>query len=899
MEARVGLALKNSDTSSSGVAKVRKLLGNLDVATNDRAKVAAPLTELKAQQQQQQQRQQQQPLQDHSHQERPFALSRHLRSDLLTSILLEMPTNSPLDRSPTAATTMSRAGVSIASAQTDSAEALTWALSSAVTRPDAGGCQRAFAACAAATPPRWQAALLLLNAMQKPLIRTSPEALTSNRKSADTRSAAAAEAEGEPTPTVQLTLDCVATAMTACLRGGQPAAALELFHRASTKQLIDLMDAPSSRRSKLVLAQCAFRACSALEDGASAEKVWDSSNRAALRPDARLAAAAVDALAYVPWPPQLKHHHHNGDDDDDVYDKNDDISSETLDNLESASSSIGAVEWPLSVAHAALLSADAAGAFVGEEEPSHRRPKRRITSERGHSNASTWSAPLCAAVLRSYRPPQLLSPTAEDEDALSSSETNASAEMPSTSHVGGAHARVERVLTFLDHCHSREVRFEKASTCNYDPSSSISRSSSANSNHLHTTLWESASADVLAACAPAAAIDGPEVLNEALAALKLLASEAIPRTRTSSNNRSNSCSSISTTGSINKSYDGKDQKPMPEAAVVGLALRRLRLANLAEDALPLVNLLRDRFIVPALSLGSEASAVAASAGSSEVATEEEENVKEVQELAAWVHMEAVQCYLDSGRPQYAVAWLSSLPRKSVPQISTPAADTIAAASSTSDAAAAAIAASAPELRSQELPEGVSLRTSPLASSQGSAAIGATAEVYANVMRACLKRMRVLEDAMPSKRTSAWTEDSSTGSFSRPSSSVGVRKALAADEVPEPVIDLDDADNDDNVDHGSIEERQNLEGESIRFKEQDEDEDDDGYGYGADAIMEEFDVEAAWALAEREGGALDEAARQLEVAAAAVAEASELREAVLVLYEEMKLREVSVNAFERS
>jgi hypothetical protein len=38
---------------------------------------------------------------------------------------------------------------------------------------------------------------------------------------------------------------------------------------------------------------------------------------------------------------------------------------------------------------------------------------------------------------------------------------------------------------------------------------------------------------------------------------------------------------------------------------------------------------------------------------------------------------------------------------------------------------------------------------------------------------------------------------------------------------------------------------------------------------------------------------------LEVAAAAVAEASELREAVLVLYEEMKLREVSVNAFERS
>jgi len=886
MEAKVGLALKNSinssSSSSSGVAKVRELLGTLEVPTCDEDKNS------EGSEAGQQQRQPQ----------RPFVLSRHLRTDLLTSILLEMPINLPRRNRPTTASTVPSIDTSIETAEVDMSEALTWALSSALTRPDAGGCQRALAACTAATPPRWQAALLLLNAMQAPLSKYPAE---TDKSDVDMESTSRTSAEERtPPPMVPLTLDCVATAMTACLRGSEPAEALQLFHFASANHLINHSTAAAaSRRSRLVFLQCAFRACSALKDGATAQKVWQSvvataaapstsrlspstaakvtsdcssaGNRDALRPDARLAAAAIDALAYAPWPPPMAHQRLNRNDvDSDNDDSNDETSSGALKEYEQ-SPPHSAVEWPLSAAHTALLSADAAGAFTGEEVHS-RGSSRRPTTERAYSRASTWPAPLCAAVLRSYRPPPLQSPLSVDEDALLAGIDSSSADVPSTSHVAEARARAERVLTFLEDCISRGIRFDdEAGASNSRRSSS---ESSAYSGRLRTSLWKSASADVLAACAPAAAIDGQEVLNKALSALARLAPKLHPRSTRSS------------------SHDSSDKsKPMPEAAIVGLALRKLRVANRANDALPLVNLLRDRFIIPASRLSAgEAPGVGASDGSNTRATEEAEK-KGVQELAAWVHMEAVQCYLDSGRPQYAVAWLSSLPRKSAPQTATNAADTI-------DPPATA----APNMRTQDLPAGVSFRASPDPSSQGSAALGATAEVYANVMRACLKRVRLLEEALPLNRTSAWTGDSSTKS-SRPSSNVDVRKALAADEVPEPVMDFDD-DNDEGGDddfsrvdlragasegiEGFIREKQSSEADESDKNDANEGGDD---GYGVDDLAE-FDVEAAWALAERKGGALDEAARQLEAAAAAVAEASELREAVLVLYEEMKLRGVS-------
>jgi hypothetical protein len=275
---------------------------------------------------------------------------------------------------------------------------------------------------------------------------------------------------------------------------------------------------------------------------------------------------------------------------------------------------------------------------------------------------------------------------------------------------------------------------------------------------------------------------------------------------------------------------------------VGLALRRLRLARRADAALPLLHLLRARFLLAASGPGAAAAAVEAAAASGSLSA--------VDEVPAWVHMEAVQCYLDSGRPRFAVAWLCSLPRNAPPPLPPPAASRNARQDDENDGGSGV---------------GVRGRPSPSPSprqdpKQGSAAVGATAEVFANVMRACMKRAGSLEGAaMPN---SSGGEALALGGSSRSRPAAGVRVAAAADEVPEPV-----ADDEDDVS-------------------------DDGAGLGERlGEGDVFDVEAAWAVAERSGGVLDEAASDLEAAAGAAAEASELREAVLVLYEEMKLRGV--------
>jgi hypothetical protein len=396
------------------------------------------------------------------------------------------------------------------------------------------------------------------------------------------------------------------------------------------------------------------------------------------------------------------------------------------------------------------------------------------------------------------------------------------------------------VLSFLEACASRGSRFNEAGALAFSRGGSSSSSSaleggtSADSNDgssgtlsgLRPSLWEAAAADVLAACAAAAAADGPDVLERALAALAPLAPRAPPP------------GSGSGSGIGRSSVASRVLQQVPVGAV-GLALRRLRLARRADAALPLLHLLRARFLLAAPGPGAAAAAVEAAAASGSLSA--------VDEVPAWVHMEAVQCYLDSGRPRFAVAWLCSLPRNAPPP-PPPAASRNARQDDEKDGGSGVGVRGRPGPRP-------SPRQDP---KQGSAAVGATAEVFANVMRACMKRAGLLEGAAVPNTSGGEALALGGSSRGRPAPAAGVRVAAAADEVPEPV-----ADDEDDVT-------------------------DDGAGLGEDDV---FDVEAAWAVAERSGGVLDEAASDFEAAAGAAAEASELREAVLVLYEEMKLRGV--------